>query len=95
MEDVIHLNGSATGLLAMQHGRWWTSIPTTTVLSPLLTTVNPMSDNVFAWNLTTDISNECTCYVSIEDDRCRPITNTGTFSPTLAHRTIVRYLMMN
>ena len=70
MEDIIHLNGSSN--VPLRNASWSVvnisgATPTTVISGPYLTTVMPMSDNVFAWNLTVEVSNlDCTCYVSIE-----------------------------
>ena len=70
MMDIIHLNGSSN--LPLRNASWSVvnisgSTPTTVISGPYLTTVMPLSEGLFAWNLTVDVPGlDCTCYVSIE-----------------------------
>ena len=68
--ELLDVNGSATGPL--RNATWsLQDIDTNgTLLSGMyLTNVNPVSADVFLWNLTTDISGmNCTCVLHIEDD---------------------------
>ena len=68
--ELLDVNGSATGPL--RNATWsLLDIDTNnTLLSGMyLTNVNPVSADVFLWNLTTDISGmNCTCVLHIEDD---------------------------
>lgn len=68
--DLLNVSGSATGPL--RNATWsLLDIDTNdTLLSGMyLSNVNPVSANVFLWNLTADISGmNCTCVLHIEDD---------------------------
>ena len=70
MEDIIHLNGTSNAPL--RNASWSVvnisgATPTTVVSGPYLTTVQPVSEDVFEWNLTVEVGNlDCTCFVSIE-----------------------------
>ena len=70
MEDIIHLNGTSNAPL--RNASWSVvnisgATPTTLVSGPYLTTVQPVSEDVFEWNLTVEVGNlDCTCFVSIE-----------------------------
>ena len=70
MEDIIHLTGSSN--VPLRNASWSVvnisgATPTLVVSGPYLTAVSPISDSVFAWNLTVQVSSlDCTCYVNIE-----------------------------
>lgn len=70
MQDVIHLNGTSN--VPLRNASWSVvnisgATPTTVVSGPYLTAVMPVSEAMFAWNLTVDVPDlACTCYVSIE-----------------------------
>ena len=70
MLDIIHLNGSST--VPLRNASWSVvnisgSTPTTVISGPYLTTVMPLSEGIFSWDLTVDVHDlDCTCYVSIE-----------------------------
>lgn len=70
MLDTIHLNGSSN--VPLRNASWSVvnisgATPTTVVSGPYLTAVMPLSEHLFAWNLTVEVPGlACTCYVSIE-----------------------------
>ena len=70
MMDTIHLNGSSN--VPLRNASWSVvnisgATPTTVVSGPYLTAVMPLSEHLFAWDLTVDVPGlACTCYVSIE-----------------------------
>lgn len=69
---VEELNLTGTSNLPLRNASWSVvnisgSTPTTLMSGPFLTSVQPVSDQAFAWQLVVDVrGHECTCYVQID-----------------------------
>lgn len=79
--DTVNLSGTSTSPL---RNASWSIVnisgrtPTTLLSGPFLTSVQPVSDDLFSWNLIVDVPDiDCTCFVeiSVDDASIRPATS--------------------
>ena len=79
--DVLNLTGTSS--VPLRNASWSIvnisgQTPTTLLNGPFLTSVQPVSEDQFSWNLVVDVPNiECTCFVdiSINDASAEPISS--------------------
>ena len=79
--DVLNLSGTSS--VPLRNASWSIvnisgQTPTTLLNGPFLTSVQPVSEDLFSWNLVVDVPEiECTCFVdiSIDDAAAEPISS--------------------
>ena len=79
--DVLNLSGTSS--VPLRNASWSIvnisgQTPTTLLNGPFLTSVQPVSEDLFSWNLVVDVPEiECTCFVdiSIDDAAVEPISS--------------------